>query len=97
MNETKETKKVSRYQTFKMKAMRVLPTSLILSIAMVSSASANTSINFTGVTDTIDAVIPIFSSLSNLVVAIVPYILTLAIVGGLVALIKGLFNKGLKF
>ena len=101
MNETKETKKMSKYQTLKMKVrskmMHVLTISAIFGTMIVSDASANTSINFTGVSDTIEAVIPIFSSLQDLIIAIVPYILTLALIGGLIALIKGLFDKGLKF
>ena len=100
-NETIEVKKPSRYQMLKMKvsriAMRVIPVSMVLGAMTVGNASANSSINFTGVTDTIDAIIPLFTSLQNLVIAIVPYILTLAIVGGLVVLIKGLFDRGLKF
>ena len=101
MNETKETKKMSKYQTLKMKIrtkmMHVLTIGAIFGTMIVSNASANTSINFTGVSDTIEAVIPIFTSLQDLIIAIVPYILTLALIGGLIALIKGLFNKGLKF
>ena len=54
-------------------------------------------LRFTGVTDTIEAVVPLFGALQDLVVAVVPYILTLAFIGGLILLIKGFFNKGLKF
>ena len=53
-------------------------------------------LRFTGVTDTIEAVVPLFGALQDLVVAVVPYILTLAFIGGLILLIKGLFNKGLE-
>ena len=53
-------------------------------------------LRFNGVTDTIEAVVPLFDALQDLVVAVVPYILTLAFIGGLILLIKGLFNKGLK-
>ena len=54
-------------------------------------------LRFNSITDTIEAIIPIFTSLKDLVIAIVPYILTLALIGGLIVLVKGLFNKGLKF
>ena len=53
-------------------------------------------LRFTGVTDTIEAVVPLFGALQDLVVAVVPYILTLAFIGGLILLIKGFFNKGLE-
>ena len=53
-------------------------------------------LRFTGVTDTIEAAVPLFGALQDLVVAVVPYILTLAFIGGLILLIKGFFNKGLE-
>ena len=100
-NETIEVKKPSRYQMLKIKvsriAMRVIPVSVVLGVMTIGNASANSTINFTGVTDTIEAVIPIFGALQDLVVAVVPYILTLAVVGGLILLIKGLFSKGLNW
>ena len=100
-NETIEVKKPSRYQMLKMKvsriAMRVIPVSVVLGVMTVGNASANTTLNFTAVVDTIEAVTPIFGALQDLVIAVVPYILTLALIGGLVALIKGLFNKGLNW
>ena len=99
MNEIKETKKMSKYQTLKMKVrskmMHVLTISAIFGTMIVSDATALNNTSFQGVTDTIEAVVPIFSALQDLVVAVVPYILTLAVVGGLIVLIKGLFNKGL--
>ena len=99
MNETKETKKMSKYQTLKMKVrakmMHVLTVSAIFGTMIVSDAAALNNTSFQGVTDTIEAVVPIFSALQDLVVAVVPYVLTLAVVGGLIVLIKGLFNKGL--
>ena len=98
-NETIEVKKPSRYQMLKMKvsrvAMRVIPVSVVLGVMGVSNAAALNNTSFQGVTDTIEAVVPIFSALQDLVVAVVPYVLTLAVVGGLIVLIKGLFNKGL--
>ena len=100
-NETIEVKKPSRYQMLKMKvsriAMRVIPVSVVLGVMTVGNASANTTINFTAVVDTIEAVTPIFGALQDLVVAVVPYILTLAVVGGLIGLIKHLFDKGLSW
>ena len=102
-NETIEVKKPSRYQMLKMKvsriAMRVIPVSVVLGVMTVGNASATTNgtINFTSVVNTIEAVTPIFGALQDLVVAVVPYILTLAVVGGLIVLIKGLFSKGLNW
>ena len=100
-NETIEVKKPSRYQMLKMKvsrvAMRVIPVSVVLGVMGVSNAAALNNTSFQGVTDTIEAVIPIFGALQDLVVAVVPYVLTLAVVGGLIVLIKGLFSKGLNW
>ena len=101
MNETKETKKMSKYQTLKMKVrakmMHVLTIGAIFGTMIVSDAAALNNSSFQGVTDTIEAVIPIFSALQDLVVAVVPYIITLAVVGGLIVLIKNLFSKGLNW
>ena len=106
MNETNEiieVKKPSRYQMLKMKvsrvAMRIIPVSMVLGVMGVGNAAAtsNGTINFTSVVNTIEAVTPIFGALQDLVVAVVPYILTLAVVGGLIVLIKGLFSKGLNW
>ena len=98
-NETIEVKKPSRYQMLKMKVqsklMHVLTIGTLLGVMGVSNAAALNNTSFQGVTDTIEAVVPIFSALQDLVVAVVPYVLTLAVVGGLIVLIKGLFNKGL--
>ena len=98
-NETIEVKKPSRYQMLKMKisrvVMRVIPVSVVLGVMGVSNAAAMNNSSFQSVVDTIEAVTPIFGALQDLVVAVVPYILTLAIVGGLIVLIKGLFSKGL--
>ena len=102
-NETIEVKKPSKYQMLKMKvsrvAMHVIPVSVVLGVMTVGNASAatNGTINFTSVVNTIEAVTPIFGALQDLVVAVVPYILTLAVVGGLIVLIKGLFSKGLNW
>ena len=98
-NETIEVKKMSKYQMLKMKvsriAMRVIPVSVVLGVMTVGNAAALNNTSFSGVTDTIEAVIPIFGALQDLVVAVVPYILTLAVVGGITVLIKHLFEKGL--
>ena len=100
-NETIEVKKPSRYQMLKMKvsrvAMRVIPVSVIFMVMGVGNAAALNNSSFSGVTDTIEAVIPIFGALQDLVVAVVPYIITLAVVGGLIVLIKNLFSKGLNW
>ena len=98
-NETIEVKKPSRYQMLKMKVhskmVHIFTISMTLAVMGVENAAALDNTSFQGVTDTIEAVVPIFSALQDLVVAVVPYILTLAVVGGLIVLIKGLFNKGL--
>ena len=100
-NEIIEVKKPSKYQMLKMKvsrvAMRVIPVSVVLGVMGVENAAALNNTSFQGVTDTIEAVVPIFAALQDLVVAVVPYVLTLAVVGGLIVLIKGLFSKGLNW
>ena len=100
-NETIEVKKMSKYQVLKMKVrakmMHVLTIGTLLGVMGVSNAAALNNTSFQGVTDTIEAVIPIFDALQDLVVAVVPYILTLAVVGGLIVLIKNLFDKGLNW
>ena len=106
MNETNEIEtetkpKMSKYQMLKMKvyrvAMRIIPVSMVLAVMGVGNAAALNNTSFQGVTDTIEAVIPIFAALQDLVVAVVPYIITLAVVGGLIVLIKNLFSKGLNW
>ena len=104
MNETNEiieVKKPSRYQMLKTKVhskmVHIFTISMTLAVIGVGNAAALNNTSFQGVTDTIEAVIPIFGALQDLVVAVVPYILTLAVVGGLVVLIKGLFSKGLNW
>ena len=98
--ETESPKKVSRYQAFKMHVqhhvMRVLPVSLILSVMAVGNAAAINNTSFQGITDVIDAIIPIFDSIINLVIAIVPLTITMAIVGGLVLLINKALSKAFK-
>ena len=100
-NETIEVKKMSRYQMFKMKAhskmVHIFTISMALAVMGVGNAAALNNTSFSGVTDTIEAVIPIFGALQDLVVAVVPYIITLAVVGGLIVLIKNLFSKGLNW
>ena len=100
-NETIEVKKMSKYQVLKMKVrtkmMHVLTIGTLLGVMGVGNAAALNNTSFSGVTDTIEAVIPIFGALQDLVVAVVPYVLTLAVVGGLIILIKGLFSKGLNW
>ena len=50
-------------------------------------------LRFTGVTDTIEAIVPLFGALQDLVVAIVPYIFVVIIAGGLMILFKGILGK----
>ena len=79
------------------KMVHIFTISMTLAVMGVGNAAALNNTSFQGVTDTIEAVIPIFGALQDLVVAVVPYILTLAVVGGLIVLIKGLFSKGLNW
>ena len=95
MNETKtEQKPVSnRFQRMKMRAMKPVMALSIAITAMMGSASAT--INFSGVVDVIDAVIPIFDSLVDLIIAVVPLIIVMAVVGGIVLLIRRVLGSSL--
>jgi len=95
MNETKTEQKPAptRFQRLKMKVMKPAMAFTVAVTAMVSSASAT--VNFTGVVDVIDAVIPIFDSLVDLIIAVVPLIIVMAVVGGIVLLIKRVLGKSL--
>ena len=50
-------------------------------------------LRFTGVTDTIEAIVPLFGALQDLVLAVVPYIFVVIIAGGLMILFKGILGK----
>ena len=50
-------------------------------------------IQFNGVTDTIESTIPVFGALSGLIVAVVPYLLTLIVITGIITLIGFLFKR----
>ena len=50
-------------------------------------------IQFNGVTDTIESTVPVFGALSGLIVAVVPYLLTLIVVTGIITLIGFLFKR----
>ena len=96
MQETIEVKKPSGYQMLKIKisrvAIRAIPVSVVLGVLGVGNAAALNNTSFSGVTDTIEAVVPIFTSLTHLVVAVVPYIICLTLFGGLVFFIKMLIS-----
>ena len=91
-NETTETKKMSRHQMLKIKVqsklMRVLTVSMIFGTMAVGNAAAINNSSFQGITDVIEAIIPLFNSIIDLVVAIVPLTITMALIGGLVLLIQ---------
>ena len=79
---------------------------LILFIALVGGADAYVStpslglssdIQYNGISGTIENTVPIFGALQNLIIAIVPYILTLILITGLMAVIIRLFGKGPKW
>jgi len=95
MNETKTEQKPAptRFQKLKMRIMKPAMALSIAITAMMGSASA--AVNFTGVVDVIDAVIPIFDSLVDLIIAVVPLIIVMAVVGGIVVLIKRVLGKSL--
>ena len=50
-------------------------------------------LRFTGVTDTIEAVVPLFGALQDLVVAIVPYIMVLLMAVSLITMIEVFFKR----
>lgn len=93
MNETKTEQKPTRLQRLKMRAMKPAMALSIAITAMMGSASA--AVNFSGVVDVIDAVIPIFDSLVDLIIAVVPLIIVMAVVGGIVMLIKRVLGRSL--
>jgi len=96
MNETKTEQKPApgRFQRMKMRMMKPVMALSIAITAMMGSASAVT-VNFSGVVDVIDAVIPIFDSLVDLIIAVVPLIIVMAVVGGIVMLIKRVLGSSL--
>jgi len=95
MNETKTEQKPvpSRFQRLKMCVMKPVMVTMIAVTTMMGSASAT--VNFTGVVEVIDAVIPIFDSLVDLIIAVVPLIIVMAVVGGIVMLIKRVLGRSL--
>jgi len=98
MNETKTEQKPapSRFQKLKMRVMKpTMALSIAITMMLGSASAANASVNFTGVVEVIDAVIPIFDSLVDLIIAVVPLIIVMAVVGGIVLLIKRVLGKSL--
>ena len=95
MNETKTEQKPvpTRFQRLKMKVIKPAMATMIAVTAMMGSASA--AVNFTGVVEVIDAVIPIFDSLKDLIIAVVPLIVVMAVVGGVVLLIRRVLGGSL--
>jgi len=96
MNETKTEQKPAptRLQRLKMRVMNPATAILIAITGMVGSASANTT-NFSGVVDVINGVIPIFESLKDLIIAVVPLIVVMAVVGGVVMLVRRVLGSSL--
>lgn len=88
MNEETENKKVSKVQRIKMQIMHSLSVLMLMGTVMVSNAAAINNTSFQGITDVIDAVIPIFGSLIDLVIAIVPLTIIVAIIAAIIILIK---------
>ena len=102
INKTIKVKKMSKYQMLKtkmqQKIMHVLTVSIVLGTVTISNASAttnNSTIDFSGVVDTIEAVTPIFGALQDLVVAIVPYIMVLLMAVSLVTMVEVFFKRKL--
>ena len=94
-NETIGVKKMPKYQMLKakmqQKVMHVLTVSIVLGIGAVSNASAsanNSTIDFSGVTDTIESVVPIFGALQGLIVAVFPYFVVVTFATGIILLFK---------
>ena len=50
-------------------------------------------LRFNGVTDTIESTVSVFGALQDLIVAVVPYLLTLIVVTGIITLIGFLFKR----
>jgi len=62
-------------------------------VTMVSNAAAVDNTTFQGVTDIIDAIIPLFSSLLDLIIAVFPLTIAIALLSALTILITGIFMK----
>ncbi|MGB9497875.1 MAG: hypothetical protein ACKVE3_08430 [Dissulfuribacterales bacterium] len=98
MNENTETNQKPAPTRFQRLKMRIMKPAMALSIAitaMMGSASATSNISFDGVVDVINAVIPIFDSLVDLIIAVVPLIIVMAVVGGIVLLIRRVLGSSL--
>jgi len=93
-NETiEETPKLTRMQKFKQSIQRKLMIGSIGVVTMVSNAAAVDNTTFQGVTDIIDAIIPLFSSLLDLIIAVFPLTIAIALLSALTILITGIFMK----
>ncbi|SFM90222.1 hypothetical protein [Methanolobus profundi] len=66
---------------WKTRALFWLGSCLLVSMAMIGCASASTSINWTEMTDMVDGLATVLPSFGNLIMAAVPIILVLAVVG----------------
>ena len=102
-NEIIGVKKMPKYQMLKAKMLQkvkhVLTVSMVLGTVIIGNASAtvnNSTTDFSDVTDTIEAVIPLFGALQDLLVAILPYLVVLTAVIAMTAAFR-LFTSDLDF
>ena len=104
MNETNETieieetkKKMTVRQKIMAKIQRHIVIGMIAITAMASNAAAvNDTINnatFSGVIDIINAIIPLFESLLDLIIAVFPLTIAMALLSALTLLITGIFYR----
>ena len=79
-------------------AMAAIGVCAIAQVATVKPASA--AINestFVPITNLIDAVIPLFTSILDLIIAVFPLVIAMAFLTGLALLINKIFDKSLNF
>ena len=85
---------VSRY----MAVAGGIATVIIAQMATVPKASAEINAStFEPITNLIDAVIPLFSSILDLIIAVFPLVIAMAFLGGLAYLINKIFDGALNF
>lgn len=99
MNETnesieiEETPKMSRMQRLKATVKRQAMLYMVAITAMASNAAAINNTTFSGVIDIIDAIVPLFESLLDLIIAVFPLTIAMALLSALTLLITGIFYK----
>ncbi len=88
-------------RTLAQKAFGVMAAIGVVSIAQVATVRpASAEINestFVPITNLIDAVIPLFTSILDLIIAVFPLVIAMAFLAGLALLINKIFDKSLNF